>query len=464
MHFQGSIEGRGVGEFPIIYFLNACIWKITSPNYITFRLINLIIVFLGLLCLFKTALFILKDFFWACAIPLILISSPLFAYYSNNFLVNVPALSFIFIAWYFLTLFSSGKKMRYLWFSVVFMALSFLLRPSMIIAVTPVFLLLFLELFGLLKSNIFYKKTIHLPVLLLPVVISIAWILFSKHYNEVNNSEYFLTTIRPSWKAENVEHIWSQFYNVILPVFHFPGMLFIITTLLIGMMVTWKKQNKYFLIFTLTLSLELIFYIMLWFENLDVHDYYLIELFLIIAPLFIGFLLFLKNENPHIFYSKKIKILVFIVLLFFTYSCAIKVRIKYNVDHPIFGTHIVLSEEEIKYWEYIKWDNDTRYKAYETVTPYIRSLGINRKDIVVSITDPSPNISLSLMDQKGFTSLYYTDMSEDERIRMFIQRGAKYLFINDPKLYENPKLADFTKNKIGQFMNIDIYDLRGVRF
>ena len=48
IHFQGSIEGKAIGEFPIIYYINASIWKITGQNYITVRLLNLCIVFLGL--------------------------------------------------------------------------------------------------------------------------------------------------------------------------------------------------------------------------------------------------------------------------------------------------------------------------------------------------------------------------------------------------------------------------------
>ena len=98
-------------------------------------------------------------------------------------------------------------------------------------------------------------------------------------------------------------------------------------------------------------------------------------------------------------------------------------------------------------------------KAYETVTPYLRSIGIKRTDIVVSVPDQSPNITLSLMDQKGFTSIYSSDENLQDYLPKFIKRGAKYLIVKDPIILENKKLATFTKEKIGTFRNIQIYKL-----
>ncbi|HOY30952.1 MAG TPA: hypothetical protein PKW80_03645 [Bacteroidales bacterium] len=463
IHHQGSVDGRGVGEFPGLYYLNALIWKITTPNFITFRLLNLIITFLGLFFLFKTAFYVLKDFTWACAIALFVLSSPLYAFYANNFMINAAALGLIFIAWYLIIVFSAEKKSRYFCLSVFLMILSVLLRATMIIGVLPLILILFLELVGFLKSGIFHKKGLHLFMLLLPVICLLAWVILARYYNKTYVSRYFLTTIRPLWEADDIRQIWSGFYKNALHELHFMPLLILVPLILVVMFITGKKQNRYGLIFTVIVALELSLYLVLWFNNLTEHEYYLLELFLIVPPLFVSFLWFLKSSKATIFNSKKVKMAVMAVLIFCTYCCALKERIKYDYAHTWPGTHVIILKDEFDWRAYSIWDYFNRFKAYQTITPYIRSLGMNRDDLVVSIPDISPNVSLSLMDQKGFTSLYYNDMPEGERIRLFISSGAKYLFINDPELYKNPEIAYFTTKKIGQYHNIGIFDLRNLK-
>ena len=62
------------------------------------------------------------------------------------------------------------------------------------------------------------------------------------------------------------------------------------------------------------------------------------------------------------------------------------------------------------------------------------------------------------MDQKGFTDYGYGPPGK-EKMNRFIKMGAKYLFINDKKLYDESYLQPFIKNKIGSYQNIDIYSL-----
>ena len=145
MHFQYSEQGRAIGEFPIIYYLNAAIWKFTGQSYFTARLLNLLLVFAGLLALYKTIYLIIKSQFTALFIPLFVFSSPLIAFYSNNFPVNVPALSIVFICWYFFVRYFQDKKIAYLIFFSGFASLAILLRTTMAIGLCPIFLLFILE-------------------------------------------------------------------------------------------------------------------------------------------------------------------------------------------------------------------------------------------------------------------------------------------------------------------------------
>ena len=138
IHFIYSADGRAVGEFPIIYYLNAAIWKITGQSHFTARLINLLLVYIGLFALYKAVIQIINSQFLAMFIPLAVFSSPLIAFYSNNFLVNVPSLSFMFIVWYYFVRYSKDKKIKYLVLSAFFATVSVLLRTTMIIGLVPI--------------------------------------------------------------------------------------------------------------------------------------------------------------------------------------------------------------------------------------------------------------------------------------------------------------------------------------
>ncbi len=87
-------------------------------------------------------------------------------------------------------------------------------------------------------------------------------------------------------------------------------------------------------------------------------------------------------------------------------------------------------------------------RAYETVTPYLRQIGLKREDVVISIVEYGPNISLYFMDQKGYTSLYQSKISIKEQIERFSAKGAKCLIVNDAKVMEEDNLSKYRKNKI----------------
>ncbi len=458
IHNQTSTEGKAVGEFPIIYYIDALIWKITGPSFFSARVLNLCIAFLGLFALFKTIKLLLNDYFFAFIIPVLIFSSPLYGFYSNSFLINIPALSFLFIGWYYCLKFYYNKSSLLLVVSIFFLSIAGLLRPTMLIGFLPFYAVLFLELIGYFKSTIFFKKTVHSAILILPAIFIYGWMTFTKNYNAANNSNYFLSTIRPIWENENIPLVWSKLSFGMFSEWYHTSVRTIFCLIFLWLILNPKKQNKFLFFFTCSIVLELILYVLLWFSNFDVHDYYLIEFFILVPPLLICFLMYFKQNHESIFYSKSIRAMTIVAVCLSLFYGASKTRMKYD-KKVFFLTEIFLSEEEIAYWKWFHWDYDMKSKAYEKVTPYLRSLGIKRTDIVVSVPDQSPNITLSLMDQKGYTSIYSSDENLHDYLPKFIKKGAKYLIVKDPIILENKKLATFTKEKLGTFKNIQIYKL-----
>ena len=74
INWVGDSGGRTISEFPIIYFSVAQLWKVFGYHEFIFRLINVLIVFSGLFCLFRLAREFLSDTFWAILIPIFLFS------------------------------------------------------------------------------------------------------------------------------------------------------------------------------------------------------------------------------------------------------------------------------------------------------------------------------------------------------------------------------------------------------
>jgi len=88
--------GKVVSEFPLIYYCVSRIWRIFGVHEWMYRAIVLLLSTGGLMGLF----YLLREFvsrWWALFIVLLFATSPMHAYYSNNFLSNVPALSLALI-------------------------------------------------------------------------------------------------------------------------------------------------------------------------------------------------------------------------------------------------------------------------------------------------------------------------------------------------------------------------------
>ena len=160
------------------------------------------------------------------------------------------------------------------------------------------------------------------------------------------------------------------------------------------------------------------------------------------------------------------------IVAFGIYNCTVQTRIKYWLgEQSITGQqkldqrflhclfYVTAGSKTTDYYNWLQWDYDNHLKAYETITPYIRSLGIKRSDKVISIPDESINITLYLMDQKGFDDFGFNDLKDGNRIKKFEELGAKYLFLNDSTYTSKNWLKPYLKNKIGSYQNISIYAL-----
>jgi hypothetical protein len=208
---------------------------------------------------------------------------------------------------------------------------------------------------------------------------------------------------------------------------------------LILILAYWRKTNKLMLWLTNLTAIGFFCFILLFFQVLDVHDYYAID-FLILMPIItFTFLLTLKKWYSNIFNSVIVRIL-FVAFIIHNADFA-----RRRMDGR-YDTTELLNRAQTKY-----------SYAFGDITPYLRNLGINRKDKVICFPDSSINITLYLMDQKGWTN--YNLPIDSMKIKEKILMGAKYLFVYDNKLNSNSQLQPFLKYKVGSYKIVDIYKL-----
>ena len=88
----------------------------------------------------------------------------------------------------------------------------------------------------------------------------------------------------------------------------------------------------------------------------------------------------------------------------------------------------------------------------------MESFGVMPHDKVIAGYDLSFNIQLYLMNRKGWR--IQNEKIDPKAIRHFIQRGAKFIVLNDVKAINNPRLKPFLKKETGEFLGVHIFSLQ----
>jgi hypothetical protein len=455
-----SSSSKTVSEFPIIYYIVAQLWKIFGQKEFIFRSIDIAIVFFGLFNLFRLTKAILNDRFFSIFIPLFLFTSSVLVYYTNNFLADAPAFGLALSGCYYLHRYITTSKNNALWYALIFILM------GAVIKITS--LLIFFSLTGALIIELLFnhrfierKKIISLIIgFAITIGITFCWYLYARYYNSVNSGGFFLQTIYPIWDVNTAQRkvIFAALNSTLIPSFFnkfaLAGLMFIF----ISLFIFYKKVNRFLLFVSSICFVGIILYLILFFKAFDYHDYYLTNLLIFIPLVLITFFHFLNQNYPKIFRHTLFRLSLSLILILLTYQTALKNRLKYS-PAKFFASEFFIKQSERELWEWHHWYYNNNQKAFETIQPYLRSIGIVRTDRVLCLADESINISLYFMDQKGYTKYGFSILSEKERVKFAISEGCKYLIINSDQLTNDGEIKEFITNKIGQYQNISIFSL-----
>lgn len=453
--------GKAVSEFPGLYYITAKIWKLTGVNPLILRLIDLIILFIGLFYLYKLSYEILNDHFWSILVSLLMFSSPLLGYYSFNFIPNIPALGFALIATYYYYKYHTSSKVHFLILSTILFSLGALLKISSLFAFLAINAVSFFQNIRHRKQNA-KALLLQLGSVIILFIGVFSWYAFAKDYNSKNLDGLFRQDIIPIWNlsSEHIQRIKDSAYTNTIIYFLNPFALIALAGLFITSTVFWKKTNTTLLLITLILFCGISMFILLFFEGMDAHEYFLVDITVIIPAITITFLTTVKGISLKLFNSRITKSLAFFLLLLSLNYNVVMTRAHYNPHDKMVTQNIPLPNRVQEYWNYVYWDWEVHRGKYEGIVPYIRSLGINFDDKVISIPDESPNITLTLLHQKGFTDYHYWNNYQGaKRTERKIELGAKYMIVQGDENLLRDDVAPFIGNQIGEYNGIKIYRL-----
>jgi len=460
-----NTNDKTVGEFPVIFYLVSLLWSVFGQHEIIFRIVNLLIVFLGLYYVFRFTYDVTSDSFWSLFTPVLLFTSPVLVYYSNNFIVNAPSFGLALIALYQYWKYIQKGKVKHLYISSLIFLVAGLLKVPAFISFVAIAFIQFLSQFQYFRNTLKIKRignSIHFLPVIGVFVVFLVWVLWARQYNNENITGLFVLGIRPIWKVDDIYHalyFGTQLHTLLSPSFFNPTAMAIILSLFVWLLIKYNRTDRFLTIFTLITSIGALFYMAVFFQGFTVHDYYLTNLLIMIPLIVITFLHYLKSNGISIFYSKAFRGLAIAGLILLIYNTMVLQRAKYDMGDTFVKHTVLLDDHQKSFLRSLHNEYRERYEALSTITPYLRELGIERKDHVISVPDESPNITLYLMDQKGCTEYGLFNPDGSDRIGDYFETGTRYLIVNDPGYLNKEFLRPYIDNKIGQYKNVNIFKL-----
>ena len=458
MHFiHGASNGEAVGEFTGTYWLNAQLWKVIGLHPWTMRWMHLLFWLAGLVSLY----FLGREWIgkkasaWVSSLVMV---SPLMAFYGPNYLVNGAGLGLVYVGWWWSYRFDLRGEWKALVVAVAALSLALLFRPTMAIGLVPL---------GLAFFKTRYKWS-WMVLLILPLLVAGSWVIWSQSYNARMESVYFLTTIRPIWESADPWATWQSFKEMMVPQWYHR---FVIWGAFLGSMIggflmirnlqcTLQSRRAYLGFSALALVFALLAYFLLWYSNLDVHDYYLIE-FQLAVPVLLAWLLY-QPEQWLLSARVRWGLLTLVLpalLLFQAVESSLRTRMKHTAPKGWLSEQLIpVRERDV--WNWFHWDYERRLGSVAGLGEHLRSLGVKRTDRVISVPDPSPNITLSLMDVRGFTDLYDDALTGDERIAHCVAQGARVLVCNDEDWWVRHAESPWLTAALSGHQTFRLFDLK----
>lgn len=390
-------------EFPIQSYIAAIGAKFFGRNHIStlFRLLNVLISCTGLLFLFLACYRATKDFIFSIVPPLFMFCSPIYVYYTCNYLPDAAACSIAFISFYFLLIYLDKPTSKPLVLTIGLLTLAALIKTSVALYLFGFLGYVFLQ--RVLRKHDFSKRSN--VIYAVATVVSLAALLFYYFYNQYLNNTYhsgvFMSSPHPfdSW-AEVSYYFNAAFKQLWLPeYFVLPQYLMFTVIVAAAIPLLFATRDGKRRIFMLLIFLAGVICVgALMGGQLLIHDYYVVSIFF---PLF-GFALLVSviaiRQSiiyEHALRSLRIAMAASVLIIFFFADFHLHKRLR-----PDYG----------EFKPGIPWAENGAWILQEANVP--------KSEKVLVLNEDAPNIALLYLDRRGWntTAKQWKDMAQVKAI------------------------------------------------
>lgn len=430
-------------EFPVLYYLTAIVYHITTEHVAALKMLNTGILLLGFYCFYKILKSYYHEQFYALAFTLLYLSSGVLLYYGIGVIPDPPALGLTLIGFYFYHLFSEKYRIRFFWLAILLFSLGTLIRISF--SIIPIALFAVTAFSYLLNKTrqVVDRKIIISFLLGLVIFVSAiaAWNLYVISYNETNHCFFFLTKTNAFWQNSNwnVNEVYERISKYWYSFFYYYSTWHVLFALAAAALLLFWKNTLKINAFGLLMLLGSATYALLFYFQFYEHDYYfiaLIPVIMIIASLGFANCLaliprFFKNIIPRI-------ALLVLVILSFNFA-AQKLESRYLV-----GANDYHASSGFK---------------LSNAANILSTLGIPQSARVVVLPAMAPNGALYFLKRQGFT-INDTNEYAINKLNFAIDKGTEYCCILDSSYLTNKLLYESLGQQIYSDSNFQLYKFK----
>lgn len=430
---QFGDDGSAGGEFPLFYYIAGKTYNIFNYHPFILRFILFLPFFIGLLAMLDALLGLFNYKLFALLPMFIFLCSPTFMNYSVSTLPDAAGFGLALIGSSFLLKFQKSKSKLHLVLSSLTFMIAGLTKISMLL---PMFALV--GAYGV--SSIIHKtrwaqvaKSIAYVIITMMPVLS--WYRYISNYNLLHKTTYFATSIRPIWdlSSEEIHRIWLHINNFWLQLIFTDWYANAVIGALLICALAFRKIDRFIILISLLLLIGSLAYGLLFYINLEHHDYYFLPFFFLFLMIFI----WAAKSIELSFQSKWIRlgsIVLLAVISWQTAQAAVKKTRK----------------------SYQGWFNDfSLSKSLFDVESFLDNKNIPKSAKFAVPQDESSNISLLFLNRSGYTKL--SGIFDVDDLDPLIDQGVEYALVLDTSFYSVTFLKYHITDTIGYHHELGIY-------
>lgn len=442
--------GQVATEFPILYYISGVLYRVFGIVPAIPRILNISFMLIGLFSLYRILKELFTQKFWPIIIPMFLFTSPLLAFFTNNFLPDMPAFGLsIWATYYFFLYATKGHTRKHYILSLSLFLLAALLKLSFVLPFLVLLCIYLIEQIPALRKNLLRLPTElfaltnkqHILSFFGVFLLFSSWYIYASWYSTRTAIDHFASITSPAY-GMSFQEILTQINdianNLNLEFYYLESTQIFLGVLSLGLLLGLGKPSFINRLIFLLLLLGGLAYLSFFLEILSLHEYYFAPLYLCGIPVLLyGARLFdryIPTGRP-----RQIgQVLIILFLIINIYHAKSQMQIRYYGRGMNYRENLTFYTDEFR--------------------EFLLEKGVTMESRVISYPDPSMNNTLYLMRRKGWSSLGIERMDADF-VTQLKYEGAEYLILSDTTYRQDSLLKPALINQIGSMGGIDIYDL-----